>query len=231
MKARRSLPSALAFGLVLAGVSAVSTSAHADDPDAPELAPPETVPTHVLVHIESPKPVQLEGRAPGQKAWSNVCGAPCDRQLPLADDYRFGNGPTFRLDPAAGSSVLLEVHPASAAGNAGGVALLGVGAVFAVLGAVGVFVGLRAAAQPAPSCGDQSSSWCGSGPGLGKALALISVFPLLAGGGMIAGGASLLSDSKTSTTQKPWSGREPTWVGPQASAPKKAAFVPLSFAF
>ena len=214
----------LAFGLVL-----VSTPAHADD--SRELTPPETMPTHVLVHIESPKPVELESRAPGQKTWAVVCGAPCDRELPLVDEYRFANGPTFRLNPASGSSVLLKVHAASVAGNVGGAALVGVGAVFAVIGAAGVLIGVAAAAQPTPSCDDHSSDWCGAGPGLGKALALISLVPLLVGGGMIAGGASLLSDSKTTTTQRPWSGREPTWVGPQSSAHKKAAFVPLSLSF
>jgi hypothetical protein len=232
MKARRSLRSAVAFGLVLACASAVSTSAHADEPDAAELTPPETLPTHVLVHVESAKPVQLESRALGQKAWTVACGVPCDRELALADEYRFAGGPTFRLNPSSGSSVLLKVHPASAAGNVGGAALVGVGAVLAVIGAAGVLIGVAAAAQPAPSCGDSSSTWCGAGPGLGKALALISLFPLVAGGGMVAGGASLLSDSKTSATQRPWSGREPTWVGPQSSAPKKAGlFVPLSFSF
>jgi len=231
MKARRSLPSALAFGLVLASASAVSKLAHADEPDAAELAPPETLPTHVLVHVESPKPVQLESRAPGQKTWAVVCGVPCDRELPLEGEYRFAHGPTFRLNPSSGSSVLLKVHPASVSGNVGGVALVGVGAVLAVLGTAGVLLGVAAAAQPTPTCGDHSSDWCGTGPGLGKAIALFSLVPLLVGGVMIAGGASILSDSKTSTTQRPWSGREPTWVGPQSSAPKKAGFVPLSFSF
>lgn len=233
MKARSSLRSALAFGLVIVCASAVSTTARAEAPSlaTPELVPPETLPTHVLVHVESPKPVQLESRASGQKAWAVVCGVPCDRELPLADEYRFADGPTFRLHPSSGSSVLLKVHPASVAGNAGGVALVGVGAVVAVIGAAGVIVGLATAAQPTPTCDDHSSDWCGAGNGLGKAIALLSLVPLLIGGGMIAGGAAILENSKTTTTQRPSSGREPTWVGPQASAPKKAAFVPLSFSF
>lgn len=233
MKAR-GLPSALAFGLALASASAVSTSARADEPlrVTSELTPPETLPTHVLVHVESPKPVALESRAPGEHTWTTACGMPCDRELPLADEYRFANGPTFRLNPSSGSFVLLKVHPATAVGQAGGAALLGVGAVFAVIGAAGVLVGVAAAAQPTPTCDDHSSDWCGAGPGLGKGIALISLVPLLVGGMMVAGGASILSDSsKTSTTQRPWRGREPTWVGPQSSAPKKAGFVPLSFSF
>jgi hypothetical protein len=224
MNARRSPLSFLAFGLALVGGSVVSTPAHADEPVATEL------PTHVRVHIESPKPVQLEGRAPGQKPWSVACDVPCDRELPLADEYRFGDGPAFRLSPMGGS-VLLKVRPASVTGNAGGVVLVGVGVVLAVVGAVGVVVGLNAASQPPPTCGDQSSYLCGAGPGLGKALALLSVIPLLGGVGMAAGGATLLSDSKASTTQRPWSGREPTWVGPQSSTSKKGLSVPLSFAF
>ena len=232
MKARCSLPSAVAFGLVLASVSALSKPAHADEPRADELAPPETLPTHALVHIESRKPVQLEGRAPGQKAWAVVCGVPCDRELPLTDEYRFANGAAFRLNPSSGSFVMLKVHPASVSGNVGGVALVGVGAVLAVLGGAGVIVGVAAAAQPTPTCDDHSSDWCGAGPGLGKAIALFSLVPLVVGGMMVVGGASILSDSKTSTTQRPWNGREPTWVGPQSSAPKKAGvFVPLSLSF
>ena len=232
MKPRRSLPSVLVFGVALASASAASRPAHADEPDASELAPPETLPTHVLVHIQSPGPVELESRAPGEKTWAVVCGVPCDQELPLGDDYRFAHGPTFRLTPMSGGSVLLKVHPASRAGKVGGVALVGVGAFLAVIGSLGVIVGLAAAAQPAPTCGDHSSDWCGAGQGLGKAVAVVSVLPLLAGVGLIAGGSSLLADSKTSMTQRPWSGREPTWVGPQSSAPKKAGlFVPLSFAF
>lgn len=232
MKSRCRLPSVLAFGLVLASASAVPTSAHADEGDTASLAPPETLPTHVLVHIESPRPVQLESRGPGQTTWAAVCGVPCDQDLPLGHEYRFAYGPTFRLNPTAGGSVVLKVHPASLAGNVGGVALVGVGAFLAVIGTLGLVVGVAAAAQPTPSCGDQSSDWCGVGPGIGKAIALVSVLPLLGGAGLIAGGGSLLADSKTSITQRPWSGREPTWIGPQSSASKKAGlFVPLSFSF
>ena len=232
MKARRSLPSAVAFGLVLATVSTLSKPAHADQAEAAELAPPETLPTHVLVHIESPQAARLEARAPGSTTWTTVCGIPCDRELPLADEYRVDHGPRFRLDPTGGGSVLLKVRPESVSGNVGGVALVGVGALFAVIGAAGMVLGLAAAAQPAPTCDDQSSNWCGTGPGLGKALALLSLIPLVVGGGMIAGGAAIMADSGASTEQRPWNGRAPTWVGPQSSAPKKAGlFVPLSFSF
>jgi len=230
MKSRCWLPSGLAFGLVLASASV----ARADDSrtDAALLAPPEAIPTHVLVHIESPKPVQLESRGAGHPAWAAVCGVPCDKELPLADEYRFAPGPTFHLRSTAGDSVVLKVRPASLAATVGGGALVGVGAFLAVVGAVGLTVGLAAAAQPTPTCGDHSSYLCGAGPGIGKASALVSVLPLLGGAGMIAGGASVLADSKTSITQRPFSGREPTWVGPQSAAPKKAGlFVPLSFAF
>ncbi len=236
MKTRSSLPSALAFALVLASVSAVTTAAHADEAVADDLAPPETVPTHVLVHIDSPEPVQLESRVPGQRGWATVCGVPCDRELPLADEYRIAYGrkgasseKPFRLEPGAKGTVELKVRPASTGGKVGGGALIGLGAGVGILGVLGIAVGLPLASEPDGPC---KADRCFGGSGIGLLIAGVGLAGLLVGGGMIAGGAAIVADSEASTTQKPWSGREPSWVGPQSSAPKKAElFVPLSFSF
>ncbi len=232
MKARSSLPCAVAFALVL-----VSAAAHADEP---ELTPPETLPTHVLVHIKSPEPVQLESRAAGQKGWVTACVAPCDTELPLADEYRIAyrtkepsSEKPFRLAPGADGAVMLKVHPSSVGGKVGGGVLIGLGAVAATIGALGLIGGIGLAAGPADSCRDSSNDWCVDDHALGSALILISLVPLLLGGGMIAGGVAITADANAHTEQRPWAGREPVWVGPRAEgAPKRAGFVtPLSFAF
>ena len=238
MKALRSLASVFAFGLVFASASA----ARADEPgsDEPSAASPEVLPARVRVHIASPSPSKLEARESGAVAWTPVCGVPCDEELPLGDEYRivYGKkadaaGKPFRLTAAGPGGVVLTVRPESVAAKAGGGVLIGLGAVAATVGVLGLLAGVGLAAQPADSCRGSSNDWCVDGQTLGSALILASLIPLLLGGGMIAGGAAVMSDSKASATQRPAAGREPTWVGPRAAgASGRAGFVaPLSFSF
>jgi hypothetical protein len=237
MKALRSLPSLVASGLVLAFASAARADESA--PDDVFLGPPEVHPARVRVHVKSPSPVQLEARESGAAAWAPVCGVPCDQELPLGDEYRIvygknGDAPglPFRLTATGPGGVVLKVHPASLGAKAGGGVLIGLGAALATVGALGLFVGIAVAAQPT-ECRADAGDWCSSGPALGEAVALVSLVPLLVGGGIIAGGASMMAGSKASATQRPASGREPTWVGPRAAgASGRAGFVaPLSFSF
>lgn len=238
MRPRCSHPFALAFGLVLAA----STTARAEEPAANELAPAGTASTHVLVHLESAKPLHLESRAPGQKTWGVVCAAPCDRELPLADEYRIAYGgkgaapgQPFRLTANEKRSILLEVHPPSADGKVGGGLLIGLGALFMVASALS---GLAAIVLQ-PCSADHANAdeatrgdgWCGDTATFHTAL-LVSGAGLLAGTGSIVGGVLLIRGSTASTTQRPWAGREPTWVGPHAAASSRAGIVvPLSFSF
>lgn len=62
----------------------------------------------------------------------------------------------------------------------------------------------------------------------------VSTVLLLAGGGLVAAGASLLARSSAPTprAQKTAFVRQPTWVGPQGVSPPKRPFVvPISFSF
>jgi hypothetical protein len=230
MKSRSSLPSLLAFGLVLASASA----ARADD--FTPLPAPEPLPTHVRVHIAAPHDVRLESRAPGQSAWAAACSVPCDRELPLADEYRtvYGKGAAeagkpFSLKPAGANAIVLKIDPPSAAGSVGGGVLIGLGSVIDLFSVVGLVGGLSLAAQDAPC----SEGCYISGSALGTGLAVVSFVGLLLGTGVIAGGAAIMADAKGSMEQRPAAGREPTWAQPRAElAPKRAAFVtPLSFSF
>lgn len=201
--------------------SFASGSARADD-------------TSVLVHISSKGPARLERRDVG-KAWVTVCDAPCDREVPLGDEYRIGfgkkgltHGAPFRLN-AASDAVELKVQPPSPVGEASGTALVVIGGAVALVGALGLIVSIGLAVHPETPC---HTDWCIDPHSLAGALALVSGFGLLLGGGVLAGGASIIGDAQAKTTQRPWAGREPTWAVPQVvSARKAAVFAPLSLSF
>lgn len=84
-----------------------------------------------FVHLESDEAVALEARS-GDRAWTFVCGSPCDAPVPLAGEYRIaGSGvrasSPFRIEAAPGARVVINVAAASKAGFAGGVVLTSVG--------------------------------------------------------------------------------------------------------
>jgi len=231
---------------------AYPAAAHADDtpiPDGDLLAAPVTVPSAPMVarvHIAADTPVRLESRAPAsaETGWTTACTAPCDRNLPVYAEYRVVSaaggalGEPFRLDASASHTLTVEVVPRSRARQATGTAMIGVGVAGAVISAAGVLTFTIAASRPpsGPACephdrGDPGIS-CGLGQGLAAALAIFCGVGLLASGGVIVGGAALLSSSHEKTTQKPTFARAATWVGPTVAASGKSAFVlPLSFSF
>ena len=238
MNACRSLP------LLILGLAFLfPAAAHADDlspPTDPDLQPPATVPqeTNARVHIKSSSPVELWRFEKSAGSWTVACAAPCDRDLPIGDEYRvvFGGGvpagAIFHL--RSSGAVTLAVERPSQAAKIGGTAVIVVGVGLAAVSLVGLIVGIGAASQPA--CGPQDNDWCGLGRGIGEGIALISGVGVLAGAGIIAGGAVLLSESGGGTTQKstpsPAFVREPTWVAPRAASVGKPAFlVPLSLSF
>jgi hypothetical protein len=263
--------SVLAAALLLSFPAA----ARADEPDdtqigppapsGPMLVPPVTIPVVPMspiapiarVRIDSTIPVRLEQRAvrAGRaSAWSTACDAPCDRNLPLGDEYRvlYGKdvtaGPPFRLRAEAGSKVTLTVRPASKAGEAGGVALVVVGAALGMASLAGVVVfGSIATRTPSEEAcfdgntrGRDGGIMCGFGEGVAKVLVVFSAAGMLLGGGIVAGGVALMNSSGPALTQKPAPPlaafvREPTWVGPRGMPPgpsgKRPFVVPLSFSF
>lgn len=213
-------------GCLLASSLAAPSIARADD-------------DRVHVHIKSEKHVQLESRPSQDDAWMVACDSPCDRDLPLGDEYRilYGTkatatrGDTFRLSASPGGSVNLTVDGGSTAQAVGGVVLGAGGVALAVVGLLGV-----AAVASVPSSSSDSNaktaecSICGGG--LRDLVALVSAVALIAGGGAILTGVLLVNDAGPSTSQKPVFAREPTWSSPRAAAPDKRAFVvPLSFSF
>ena len=193
----------------------------------------------VHVHVTSPKPVELERRADdGPGAWETACASPCDRELPTSGEYRvaFGKaekpGEPFRLDPAIRGAVVLKVQPPSPSTKTAGTVIVVLGSAVAGAGLVGV-VWSGSLLLGAPDCGSESAGdWCGLGRAIGAFFLVVSGAALLAGTGVILGGASMIADADASTSQRPVATREPTWSAPRAEAPSKAAFVtPFSFSF
>jgi hypothetical protein len=84
----------------------------------------------VVVHVDAPQPVSLEGRASDGDDWEVLCTAPCDRAAPTSYTYRItGAGVrttnTFHIDP--GGRLTLSVDPSSTAGHVGAVFITVVG--------------------------------------------------------------------------------------------------------
>jgi hypothetical protein len=237
MNLSRSLRYVPVLGLVAASVSA-STTAHAEAP-------------MVWVHVSSPVPVQLQRHDLDRRVWDVACDAPCDRDLPLEDEYRVAygkkgaSGETFRFASRPGGEVTLTVHPPSETAKSAGDALIGVGAVLGVASLVGViFFGSIAAQKPSQqACSDDQATdgrdggiACGLGQGLAGGAAILSGVVLLGAGGILAGGFALRADSGGSTKQRlepdTVAAREPTWTASHVPSTGKPAFViPLSFSF
>lgn len=215
-------------GCLLASTLASASIARADDDRA-------------HVHIKSEKHVQLESRPSQHDAWMLACESPCDRDLPLANEYRvlYGTearatrGETFRLSAAPGGSVTLTVDEGSTAQAVGGVVMAAGGVALAIVGVLGVAAVASAAPSPSSSDSNVKSAECSiCGGGFRDLITLVSAVALVAGGGAILTGVLLVNDAGPSTSQKPVFAREPTWVGPRAAAPdRRALIVPLSFAF
>lgn len=205
----------------------------------------------VWVHVSSPVPVQLQRHDLDRRVWDVACDAPCDRDLPLEDEYRVvygkrgASGETFRFASRPGGEVTLAVHPPSETAKSAGDALIGVGVVLGVASLVGVIaLGTVAARTPSEqACSDGQATdgrdggiACGLGEGLAGAGAVLSGVVLLGAVGIVAGGFALRADSGGSTTQRlrpvTVAAREPTWTASHVPSTGKPAFVvPLSFSF
>ncbi len=139
----------LAF-LATVNVLVVSTPALAEDsaPAATEApaaaAKPEGT---VMLHIESPKVVDLERRQGGIGAWEHVCTSPCDMNVPLFDQYRIApaadvsESKPFMIDAANKDRVSLAVNPGMRTKSRVGTYILIAGVATVVTGVVVVIAG------------------------------------------------------------------------------------------
>jgi hypothetical protein len=99
------------------------------------------------VHINSPNAAILFRKAAGMTTYQKACDAPCDRDMPLSDDYQIsGSGlkaVNFRLNAQAGQTVIIDCEPSNDGGKIGGILLIVLGAVtFGIIGLTGNFVAL-----------------------------------------------------------------------------------------
>jgi hypothetical protein len=111
----------------------------------------------VQVHIDAPAGVRLQQDTTGDRDWTTVCSAPCDKELPKGNTYRVVGGgvvasSAFTLNAPDGGSEVLEVQGASKAMRAVGAAALGTGVT---VGIGALFVGGLAYSW---SCGILGSS-------------------------------------------------------------------------
>jgi len=126
-----------------------------------ETLPPATGPT-VKVHINSPVLASLQRRPRGGQSFLKACDAPCDLDMPLADDYMVtaagGKTTAVKLAGQAGQTVIIDVDPPSDGGKIGGVIMIVVGIIGFSVGAVVDLVGLALeGASDATSSGKSSA--------------------------------------------------------------------------
>ncbi len=128
--------------LALAGVLR-ATPALADDsaraPGAPPAATAATPPPTVVVHLDSPQPVNLEASYQ-DGAWRTVCTSPCDAAVQADGVFRISGeslrtSKSFRIE--AGGKATLTVDPVSSSGHTLSVVLIVVGSL-ALLPVAGV---------------------------------------------------------------------------------------------
>lgn len=113
-------------------------------PAQPQPAPPPAGGT-VLLHIESPRKVNLMYRPPGG-AYDLGCESPCDKMMPLQGDYKlFANGvqpsDEFTLKGNPGDRVVLQVNPGSRGTMIAGWVIFGIGGSVALVGLLVMAVG------------------------------------------------------------------------------------------
>jgi len=99
----------------------------------------------VLVHIDSPSPVELQVTHGEKNDWQTVCSSPCDQSFPAHGTYRIaGDGArpsqSFTLSAMHGRANLVA-NPSSSGWFVGGIVLLAVGGAVMLVGA---FIGLIA---------------------------------------------------------------------------------------
>jgi hypothetical protein len=119
---------------VLVAVPALVASREALAQEPPPPAPP--APAGVVVHIDSPRPVELQAQRHGD--WVRVCTSPCDVAVRAGETVRVEGDDVpasegFPLQPAPHAT--LTVDPSTKKSKAGGI-------VFTVVGAVGFAPGI-----------------------------------------------------------------------------------------
>lgn len=232
------LPTGEAKRVAWNDIEKVVVSSHGP-PAAPVVAPagepPMTGPM-VRVHVTSPRTANLYRRPRGSASWYLACASPCDRQLPLEDDYRVavtgGSGvKELRLHGAPGSTVNIDVSPPSVLGMVAGGGLAGVGATGMYVGSVLTLVGAASAGQSctSPYNRTQCQRDADAGPAIRNAgLVTLAVSTLMTAGGVWMFVASATTDvSTTSSSSSDAFLRSPTWRAP--SSAEVAASAPATF--
>ncbi len=146
---------------------------------SPTPAPPDTM---VLVHIDSPSPVELQVTHGQKNDWQTVCTAPCDQQFPAHGTYRIaGDGArpssSFTLSAMHGRADLV-VSSSSSGWFVGGIVLLAVGGAVMLVGA---FIGLIAEItstvdKSGTSANIESTGWTMAGVGaIGLVAGIVAV--------------------------------------------------------
>jgi hypothetical protein len=137
------LASGLAALLMTGSAWAQDIGKRATEPPAPEPTP------SALVHIEVEGHVELEARSIEYESdWAPVCDSPCDKRLPLDNEYRITGGEHFRrsgaftLHAQDRERVVLRVNRSNVTGIVGGVLLIVLGAPATAIGGLVAFVGL-----------------------------------------------------------------------------------------
>jgi hypothetical protein len=127
---------------------------------AQSAATPSQIPGRVLVHVESPKPVDLE-RETGDRRdpFYVACTSPCDEWVPTTGTYRIGGGGTrasrrFELLASARRDTVV-VSPASSTAFGVGIAAIVVGAAALGIGSLGLL---------SASLSDDPNGSSGNGP-------------------------------------------------------------------
>lgn len=176
----------------------VMAAGHAPAAPAPPPAPVPPPPAAVHVHFQNTDPslpiatlyaTDLEGHP-------FLCTPPCDRDVAPGVPMHFaGEGfPPSRKFTTHGTGPLdIQVTPGSSAQRGGGIAMITIGSILSVVGAIVVVVGLGAGTSVDDSDPCDPIATAGSSPGIIGAGAAVE----LVGAGLIAGGIVMLIKSKT----------------------------------
>jgi hypothetical protein len=100
----------------------------------------------VWVHIDGPRDAELQEDSDGDGTWTTVCSGPCDRLLPAGKEYRIDgesmrSSTPFGLAGQPSEHLTLKVDAASSGLFTGGVVLVPVGLLTALVGGLDIFVG------------------------------------------------------------------------------------------
>jgi hypothetical protein len=126
-------------------------------PPSASASPTPAAKRTAFVHIESDRPVRLEA-VEGKKSFRFVCASPCDIPVDLDQTYRIaGDGVRasgdMQINGQPGQRVLIEVDTSSKAAFVGGIVIVSIAPVVAL---VGLIVYLVSAADLPPSPAGQS---------------------------------------------------------------------------